>query len=54
MGEIEITADPSGGWREVSTEVTPVSGRAAIFFKFVSDSPDQTACDLLSFRFEKK
>lgn len=51
IGELMVDADPSGQWREVSTEVIPVSGRAAIFFTFASDSPDQTACDLLSFRF---
>jgi hypothetical protein len=54
IGELEIDADPSGQWREVSTDVLPVNGRAAILFSFVSDSPDQTACDLLSFRFQKK
>ena len=53
IGEFKIEADPSGPWRELSTDVKPVSGRMALFFTFASDSPDRSACDLLSFRFEQ-
>jgi len=54
IGEFQIEADSSGQWREVSTEVEPVSGRAGVFFAFSSDSPGRPACDLLSFRFQQK
>jgi hypothetical protein len=53
IGELHIGADPSGAWRDVTTKVTPIHGRAAIFFSFSSDSPDQPCCDLLSFRFQQ-
>lgn len=55
IGELLIPADPdaapSSPWREVTTEVQPVSGRTAIFFTFATETPDVPACDLLSFRF---
>ena len=54
IGEFQIEADSSGQWREVSAEVKPVTGRAAVFFTFASDSPGRPACDLLSFRFQQK
>ena len=54
IGELDIKADPSGTWRELSTEVKPVSGRAAVFFTVSSDSPDRFTSDLLSFRFQKQ
>lgn len=54
IGEFKIDADSSGHWRTITTAVKPVSGRAELLFKFVSDSPDRPLCDLLSFRFEPK
>jgi hypothetical protein len=51
IGSLQITPDASAQWRDVSAELLPVSGRAAIFFTFVSDTPNQPVSDLLSFRF---
>ena len=45
---------PVGNIAVVSTEVKPVSGRAAVFFTVSSDSPDRFTSDLLSFRFQKQ
>jgi hypothetical protein len=53
IAELKIEAAPSGQWREVSSEVKPVSGRAAVFFTFNSEAQDRSACDLLSFRFQQ-
>jgi hypothetical protein len=54
IGEFKIEEDSSGHWRTITTTVKPVSGRAELLFKFVSDSTDRPLCDLLSFRFEPK
>ena len=54
IGEFQIDADPSGQWREVTSKVKPVTGRAAVYFTFSSDSPSSPVCDLLSFRFQKQ
>ena len=54
IGEVHIPADSSNEWREVYTEVKPISGRAAIYFTFTSESPTNSASDLLSFSFHRK
>lgn len=43
----------SEGWRAVSTPVSNVTGRHAVYFRFVSDAADQFIADLRSFRFVK-
>jgi arabinoxylan arabinofuranohydrolase len=55
IGSIDIfnTGADDCGWRTVSTKVKNISGRHAVFFKFIADS-NEVVCDFESFRFMKK
>jgi hypothetical protein len=61
IGTLEIGPDGAGaaetagsaGWRALSAPVANVTGRHAVFFRFVSSTEGQSLCDLRSFRFVK-
>jgi arabinoxylan arabinofuranohydrolase len=50
---IDNTVADASKWREVSTQVEPVEGRHAVYFRFVSDS-SEIICDFESFTFKKE
>ena len=51
--DIENNDPDESKWREISTEVDQVTGRHAVYFKFIGDDDEKTICDFKSFKFKK-
>jgi hypothetical protein len=51
IGTLDIGA--GDGWRAISTTVANVTGRHAVFFRFISSTEGQSIGDLRAFRFVK-
>lgn len=53
IGVIEIAEAPGEPWRDLSTAVSKVTGRHALFFRFEGGQENQPICDVASFRFSQ-